>query len=91
MLSPWVKEDRFGESMQSIECEYEEVRGLEVSILNHVDSVIDKVTMMTIIKEGNDVKDYFDLKQLGNKNLYLQVVNTYYEKFTAEKLLTILG
>lgn len=90
-LRPWFLDDRFGDNKTAdVEKNYEDVRNLETMILNHIDSIKVKITMMKIIAEGEKVAEYYDLKDLGNKNLYLQVVNTYYDKKTAEELVSYL-
>jgi hypothetical protein len=92
-LKPWFKDNRFNLNKPEnnyIEYDYEEVRGLETLILNHPIMVKEKVTMMVIIDEGGKVGDYYDLKLLGNKNMYFQVVNTYYPKSQAEELIASL-
>lgn len=89
-LQPWFKQGRFNKKIEDVECKYEEIRHLETLILNHVDSIKIKATMMKLIEEGEDVSKYYDLKNLGYKNLFLQIVNTYYEKKIAEKLLATL-
>jgi hypothetical protein len=86
-LTPWFKQNRFDEKTDDKECEYEHVRHLETMILNHLDSIKIKITMMNIINNAGKVSDYYDLKQQGHKNLYVQIVNTYYDKEFAEKLL----
>jgi hypothetical protein len=91
-LGPWFIQDWFGDNKtDGIESNYEEVRNLETMILNHPDSIKVKITMMKIIEAGERVADYYDLEDLGNKNLYLQVVNTYYDKDTTELLLSYPG
>lgn len=87
-LKPWFKEYRFDRKSRGTECDYEDIRGLETMILNHVQTIKDKITMMIIIKEGGNVSDYYDLRELGNHNIYLQLVNTYYSKEQANKLLS---
>lgn len=89
-LSPWFKQNRFNPNVKDVECEYEDIRHLETMILNHIQAIPEKITMMKMIEDGELVKNYYDLKNRGNKNLYLQVVNTYYSKEFAEKLLEAL-
>lgn len=90
-LRPWFIQDRFGGNKQGdIEKNYEDVRNLETMILNHIESIKVKITMMKIIADGEKVADYYDLGVVGNKNLYLQIVNTYYDKKTAEILISYL-
>ena len=87
-LKPWFKQYPFQPKLQPIECDYEEVRHLETMILNHPDTIRIKATMMKLIGKGEKINSYYDLKDMGNKNLFLQVVNTYYEKEIADELLS---
>jgi hypothetical protein len=57
---------------------YEQVRHLETRILNGPGSVVKKFSMKTLIDNGKRVSDYYDLTQLGTKNMYVQLINTYY-------------
>ena len=90
-LKPWYKEDRFENKFESEVFDYEDVRHLETIILNHLKAVCSKCTMMKIISEGESVKNYYDLNEIGMRNTYLQVVNTYYSRDVALKLLRIIG
>lgn len=86
-LKPWFKQNRFDDKVDDVECQYEEVRHLETVILNHLDSIKTKITMMKIIQDKERVDKFYDLKNLGYKNLFLQIANTYYPKITADTLL----
>lgn len=57
---------------------YEEVRYLETRILNGPGSVVKKFTMKTLLDIGKKVSEYYDLEELGNRNMYVQLINTYY-------------
>ncbi|HEV2479675.1 MAG TPA: hypothetical protein VGS79_08415 [Puia sp.] len=57
---------------------YEEVRYLETRILNGPGSLVKKFTMKTLLDMGKKVSEYYDMKELGNRNLYVQLINTYY-------------
>ena len=67
---------------------YEDVRRLETLVLNHPTMVKIKVTMIEIISSGKFVSDYYDLNDMGIRNMYLQVINTYFDKTKSEYLLT---
>lgn len=90
-LKPWYKEDRFENKFESNVFDYEDVRHLETIILNHLKAVSIKCTMMKIISEGDSVKNYYDLNEVGIRNTYLQIVNTYYPREVALKLLRVIG
>lgn len=66
---------------------YELVRNLETRILNGPGSVVMKLTMKTILDGGKKVSDYYDLTQLGTKNMYVQLINTYYSLERAKTFL----
>jgi hypothetical protein len=57
---------------------YEEVRYLETRILNGPGRVVKKFTMKALLDSGKKVSDYYSLKELGTKNMYVQLINTYY-------------
>ena len=57
---------------------YDKVRRLETRILNPKEGVVTKFTMKNIIDSGKKVVDYYDLNELGTRNMYIQLINTYY-------------
>jgi hypothetical protein len=57
---------------------YEEVRYLEIRILNGPGSAVKKFTMKTLLDKGEKVSAYYDLKNLGTKNMSVRLINTYY-------------
>jgi len=57
---------------------YEEVRHLETRIINSPLGVVREFTMKVILDRNEKVSDYYDLSQIGNKNLFVYLVNTYY-------------
>ena len=69
---------------------YETIRFLETRILNHPQTVATKITFMKLIDKGFDVTAFYDLKDIGTRNIYLQVINTYYKKEIADYLLSKL-
>jgi hypothetical protein len=58
--------------------DYEKVRHLETRIINSHPGVVKKFTMKVILDNKEKVSDYYDLSELGNKNMFVQMVNTYY-------------
>jgi hypothetical protein len=71
--------------------DYEKLRHLETTILNSGEGVAMKITMMKLIEEKKKVSEFYDLRLLGNRNIYLQLVNTYYGKEKASSLLDDLS
>jgi len=57
---------------------YSQVRQLETSIINTNQSVVKKATMKNLIDAGENVTKYYDLSELGNRNMFVQLINTYY-------------
>ncbi|MGV3596332.1 MAG: hypothetical protein ACO1PI_00615 [Bacteroidota bacterium] len=89
-LPGWYKVNRGDKSLFE-ETPYEELRHLETTTLNSAEGVAIKITMMKIIKNGESISQYYDLTQLRESTLYIQLVNTYYDKETATKLLEIVN
>ncbi|HYG17152.1 MAG TPA: Imm26 family immunity protein [Bacteroidia bacterium] len=85
----WMKRDRKSDTISGVieYVSYEIVRYLETTILNAAEGVASKITMMQIIANREEVSGYYDLNLLENRNLYAQLVNTYYDKETAARLL----
>ena len=70
------------------EVEYEKVRYLEyVNLLTHKDSLPKKVTMKRLIEMGKKVGEYYDFSDLGNRNVFVQVINTYFSQEKVEELI----
>ena len=65
---------------------YEQVRRMETRVLNPKEGVAKKFTMKHIIDTGLNVSDYYDLSDLGNRNMYVDLVNTYYPDDQVEVL-----
>lgn len=57
---------------------YKEIRNLETRIINSSLGVVKEFTMKTILDKKEKVSDYYDLSQVGNKNLFVYLINTYY-------------
>lgn len=58
--------------------DYEKVRHLETRIINPLSGVVTKFTMKVILDKNEKVSDYYDLSELGIKNMFVQMVNTYF-------------
>ena len=70
--------------------EYKNVRRLETTILNHIAMVSTKFTMKFLIDNKENIADYYDLSEIGNLNMYIQLINTYYPLGKTEELLAEL-
>ena len=51
---------------------------METTILNSRVGVVIKFTMKVILDNNKMVSKYYDLSELGNRNMFVQLVNTYY-------------
>ena len=87
VLKPFKEVVGFGLNTRSYVKDFEEIRHLPPTILNHKDSIPDKISMMKIIQMDNNVFDYFDFTYIGNRNIYVHVINTYYPKEKADELI----
>lgn len=70
--------------------DYEKVRHLETRILNSSTGIVNKFTMKVIIDCGEKISDYYDLSDIGNKFMFLQMINTYYPLEKTNELLNQL-
>tara|TARA_R110000868_G_C10575404_1_gene738131 strand:- start:50 stop:664 length:615 start_codon:yes stop_codon:yes gene_type:complete len=86
-LTKWYFSDKF-EKLHSNFVNYSELRNLETRILSSIVGIATKLTMKKIIDENKKVSDFYDLRQMGNLNLFVQLINTYYPIELTEKLLT---
>ncbi len=91
LLPKWRITDRSDSTSDLVFKDYETLRHIETTILNAAEGVAIKITMMKIIEEGKKVSDFYDLRLVGDRNMYLQLVNTYYDRETAETLLEDIG
>ena len=87
-LNPWFKSKYFDNDSKDIECSYGEVRTLETVILNHQEMIKIKVSMIYLINQGKNVGDYYDLSKIGNRNMFIQLINTYCDNDKVELLLS---
>jgi hypothetical protein len=69
---------------------YSEVRSLETRIINSNLGVVKKATMKKLIDDGKTLSDYYDLSQLGNRNMFLDLINTYYPLEKARELIQLI-
>ncbi|MBO6516827.1 MAG: hypothetical protein JJ975_09790 [Bacteroidia bacterium] len=88
LLGPWQLFRGYGFDVSHELLDYEDVRHYETDILTHKDAVPTKVTMRQIIDKGERLSEYYDFDELGNRNLLVQVVNTYYPKQVAQGVLS---
>ncbi|TRZ42186.1 hypothetical protein [Robertkochia solimangrovi] len=85
-LKKWYRSDKF-EKLHSNFVNYNDLRNLESRILSSTVGIATKLTMKKIIDENNKVSDFYDLREIGNFNLFVQLINTYYPIEKTEKLL----
>jgi hypothetical protein len=86
-LPDWVR-GPYDMRKPRIYVDYEQVRYLETRILNSSVGVVKQFTMKFLLDRGLSVIDYYDLSDLGNRNMFVYLVNTYY---TLEKTLEFLS
>ncbi|MCL5130549.1 hypothetical protein [Algibacter sp. L4_22] len=86
-LKKWYHSDKF-EQENSKFVNYNELRNLETRVLSSIVGIATKLTMKRIIDKNKKVSDFYDLSQMGNLNLFVQLINTYYPIEKTEKLLT---
>jgi hypothetical protein len=77
-LGDWYRSDYQKDKLVESFVRYEEVRHLETRILNPPIGVVTKFTMKFLVDSGENVSDYYDLNDLGTKNMFVQMINTYY-------------
>ena len=67
--------------------DHEKVRHLETRIINGSTGIVKKFSMKVILDNNEKVSDYYDLSDLGNKNMFVQMINTYYPSKLTKKYL----
>ncbi|NII26643.1 hypothetical protein HB364_16255 [Pseudoflavitalea sp. X16] len=87
-VSGWRKR-HFNEGGE--ECEYEEVRYLEMLELYDMRNVEIRTTMHFLLLNNLKVEDYYNLKDENYKRIYLQMINTSFDRSTAKKYLKVLS
>lgn len=70
--------------------DYEKIRHLETRIINPPLAVVKKFTMKNVLDNKKKFSDYYDLSERGNKNLFVQMINTYYPLEKTKELLKLL-
>jgi hypothetical protein len=83
----WYRSDNF-KNGEFIFSRYSELRNLETRILSSIVGVATKFTMKILIDNNKDVAEYYDLNEIGNYNMFIQLVNTYYSLEKATELLS---
>lgn len=76
-LNIWYKSGRDFKN-DIVYVDYEEVRHLETRIISSPSGVAREFTMKVILDRNENVSDYYDLSDVGNKNLFSYLINTYY-------------
>lgn len=76
-----------GHSGLSEPLSYEEVRYFEEAVLHTLKGVVIRTTMIVLIKQGKDVKDFYDLQDFYLRGLFIRVANTSFDKAAAKRLL----
>ena len=72
----------------SNECvNYEKIRHLEIPVLYGKDSLIIRTTMYYLIKNNQKVSNFYNLKEFFERTIFIETVNTNFNKKTAIKLL----
>lgn len=85
-LKRWHKSD-WNTKEGPVYVPHHELRSMETGILNSTDGVVIKATMKKLIDQGLSIADYYDLTKVGNRNMYVQLINTYYPLEKTEQLI----
>jgi len=72
---------------QLVYVDYEEIRHLETRIISSPSGVAKEFSMKVILDRNEKVSDYYDLFELGNKNVFTYLINTYYPLKLTKKYL----
>jgi len=89
-LKQWHKSD-WDTKRGPIYVRHNDVRSLETRIINSTSGVVKKTTMKKIIDEDKNLVKYYDLSELGNRNMFLQLINTYYSADKTEGLIGLIS
>lgn len=76
-VNEWYKIDINGKQKFS---DYESVRRFETRVLYDMNSIEMRATMHFLLLNGKKVENYYDLTIEQNRNLYLQMINTSFDK-----------
>ncbi len=85
-LKTWYRSRRDLEN-SIVYVDYDEIRHLETRIISSPSGVAKEFTMKVILDRNEKVSDYYDLSDLGNKNLFTYLINTYYPLKSTKKYL----
>lgn len=80
----WSKVDLYDKQANS---EYESIRNLETRELYDMISVEIRATMHFLLLKNEKVESYYDLRNERYRSLYLQMINTSFERQVANKFL----
>ena len=69
------------------DCDYEEVRNLELPVLYGMKEIEMRTTMQLLLMNKKSIKDYYDLRDFHVRNIYIQTVNTSFCLSDANKYL----
>ena len=67
--------------------DYEKIRHLEDPVIYSKNSLILRATMYYIIRSNQKVSNYYNLNEFFEKSIFIETVNTNFDKATATKLL----
>jgi hypothetical protein len=68
----------YAKKQERVYVDYEKVRHLETRIINSPLYVMKEFTMKVILDKNEKVSHYYDLSELGNQNIFVYLINTYY-------------
>jgi hypothetical protein len=77
LLKKWHKSD-WNYKSKPVYLLYPQVRSLETRIMNSNIGVVKKVTMKYLIDNNKNVGEYYSFREIGNINMFIQLINTYY-------------
>jgi hypothetical protein len=77
-LADWYSSNYDSKNQMPTYVPYEKLRHLERRIINAPSGVATKFTMKVILDNKKKVSDYYDLNNLADKNMFIQLINTYY-------------
>jgi len=87
-VDKWYKTDINGKEKFS---DYESIRGLEMQTLYDMSSIEVRATMHFLLLNKKKVENFYDLTIERNRNLYLQMINTSFDKKNADQYLKIIS
>lgn len=87
-IDSWQKKYNFNTG--SGYCDYEYLRYLELPILCSMREIEIRTTMHFLILNKKNIQDFYDLNDSENRNIYLKMVNTSFDKKRALALLKMI-